>query len=133
MRREEMEQYRQRLVEMGQRLKDDESGVMNEALCQTGGDANGNLSNVPMHLADISTEAFEQEMSTSLLTNGRLMQIEVADALDRIENDTFGKCQQCDRDIGASRLQVVPYTRYCMDCAQNAEEDGEAGFRPTLL
>ena len=133
MRREAMEQYWQRLVEMGQRLKNDESGVMNEALRQTGGDANGNLSNVPMHLADISTEAFEQEMSTSLLTNGRQIQLEVADALDRLENGTFGKCQQCGCDIGASRLQVVPYTRYCVECAQDAEEDGEAGFRPTLL
>lgn len=133
MRREELEQYRERLVEMGQRLKNDESGVMNEALRQTGGDANGNLSNVPMHLADISTEAFEQEMSTSLLTNGRLIQIEVADALDRTENGTFGKCEQCGRDIAEDRLRVVPYTRYCVDCAQNAEEEGEAGFRPTLL
>ena len=87
MRREDMEHYRERLVEMGQRLKNDESGVMNEALRQTGGDASGNLSHVPMHLADISTEAFEQEMSTSLLTNGRLIQIEVADALDRLENE----------------------------------------------
>ena len=133
MRREQLEKYRQHLVEMGQRLKDDESSVMGEALRQGGGDASGNLSHVPMHLADISTEAFEQEMSTSLLTNGRLMQIEVADALDRIENGTFGKCQQCGEDIGAGRLQAVPYTRYCVNCPQNAEEEGEAGFRPTLL
>jgi len=128
-----MQQYQERLVAMGQRLKSDESGVMGEALRQAGGDASGNLSNVPMHLADIGTEAFEQEMSTSLLTNGRQLQIEVADALDRVENGTFGKCQQCGQNIAQGRLQAIPYTRYCVECAQDAEEDGEAGFRPTLL
>jgi DnaK suppressor protein len=133
MKREEKEKYRRRLMEMAARLKNDEAVVMGEALRQTGGDANGNLSNVPMHLADIGTEAFEQEMSTSLLTNGRQMQIEVAGALDRLESNTFGKCQQCGADISEGRLNTLPYTRYCVECAQNAEEDGEVGFQPTLL
>jgi DnaK suppressor protein len=133
MKREEIERYRQRLVEMGERLKNDDLGVASEALRQSGGDAVGNLSNVPMHLADMGSDTFEQEMSTSLLTNGRLIQIEVADALERIEQGTFGKCQECGRDIGEARLQAIPYTRYCVSCAQNAQEEGEAGFRPTLL
>jgi DnaK suppressor protein len=133
MKRKEIESYRQRLIELATRLKHDESGVMSEALRQAGGDASGSLSNVPMHLADLSTDTFEQEISTSLLTNGRLLQIEVADALDRIDMGRFGKCQQCDGDIGAGRLEAVPYTRYCLECARDAETDGEAGFRPTLL
>lgn len=133
MKRQEMEKYRQRLIELGTRLKNDESGVIGEALRQLGSDASGNLSNVPMHLADLSTDTFEQEMSTSLLTNGRLIQIEVAGALDRIDQGAFGQCQQCDGDIGEGRLEAVPYTRYCVACAQDAENEGEAGFRPTLL
>ena len=133
MKREEIEKFRQRLIEMGTRLKIDESGVMAEALCHGGGDASGNLSNVPMHLADLSTESFEQEMSASLMTNVRQTQSEVAHALDRIDRGTFGKCQQCGLNISAGRLQAVPYTRYCMECAQNAESEGEAGFRPTLV
>jgi len=133
MKREEIENYRQQLIELGTRLKSDESGVMNEALRRAGGESGGNLSNVPMHLGDLGTETFEQEMSSSLLTNGRLLQIEVADAMDRIDKGTFGKCEQCGRDIGAGRLQAVPYTRYCRECAQNAENEGEAGFRPTLV
>lgn len=133
MNRHETEKYRQRLLELAARLKSDEFLNVGEALCQTGGGSSGNLSNVPMHLADMGTETFEQEMSTSLLTNGRQMQSDVAAALDRIEQGNFGMCQQCNKDIGEGRLQAVPYTRYCLDCAQSAEEDGEAGFQPTLL
>jgi|SRR5579884_1462668 DnaK suppressor protein len=133
MQRKEQEKYRQRLLEMAARLKSDEPGVISDALRQASGDISGNISNVPMHLADLGTDTFEQEMSAGLLANARQLQIEVAAALDRIEQGTFGKCEQCGRDIGEGRLEVVPYTRYCIDCAQSAENEGETGFQPTLL
>lgn len=133
MTNKKQEKYQQRLLEMAARLKDDEEGVASDALRQVSGDVSGNLSNVPMHLADLATDTFEQEMSASLLTNARQLQTEVAHALDRIENGTFGKCEQCGQDIGEGRLEALPYTRYCVECAQSAESDGEAGFQPTLL
>lgn len=130
---DQREQYRQRLLSMAARLKSTDATVGGEALRQTGGDASGNLSNVPLHLADVSTETFEQEMSTSLLQNERQLQAEVAAALDRVEQGTFGRCEGCGQPVAEDRLQAVPYTRYCVDCAQKAEEDGEVGFQPTLL
>lgn len=129
----EQKKYQQRLLEMATRLKENEEGVANDALRQVSGDVSGNLSNVPIHLADLATDTFEQEMSASLMTNARQLQTEVAAALDRIENGAFGKCEQCGRDISEGRLEALPYTRYCVDCAQSAENDGEAGFQPTLL
>ena len=133
MTNKEQKKYQQRLLEMATRLKNNEEGVANDALRQVSGDVSGNLSNVPMHMADLGTDTFEQEMSASLMTNTRQMQTEVAAALDRMEKGTFGKCEQCGRDISEGRLEALPYTRYCVDCAQNAENDGEAGFQPTLL
>ena len=133
MKREVQEKFHQHLLEMAARLKSDEAGVSNDALRQASGDHSGNLSNVPMHLADLGTDTFEQEMSASLLTNARQLQSEVAAALDRFEQGKFGQCEQCGQDIGEGRLQAVPYTRYCVDCAQNAESEGEVGFQPTLL
>jgi DnaK suppressor protein len=133
MTRKEQENHWQHLVEMAERMKNQEEGVAGGALRQVSGEASGNLSNVPMHLADLATDTFEQEMSASLLTNSRQLQTEVAAALDRIEQGTFGKCEQCGCDIGEGRLDAVPYTRYCVDCAQTAESEGEVGFQPTLL
>jgi RNA polymerase-binding transcription factor DksA len=133
MNKQQIEKYRQRLIDMAARLRGDDASVGGEALRQASGDASGNLSNVPQHLADIGTDAFEQEMSASLLRNERELQAEVAAALDRVEQGVFGQCQRCGAEIADGRLQAVPYTRYCVDCAQNAQEDGEAGFQPTLL
>jgi DnaK suppressor protein len=129
----ERETYRARLLDMASRLHNADSRVAQEALRQAGGEASGQLSNVPMHLADVGTDAFEQEVSATLMQNERQIQGEVAAALERIETGTFGRCQRCGKDIAKGRLDALPYTRCCVECAQNAEEDGEAGFQPTLL
>jgi RNA polymerase-binding transcription factor DksA len=65
--------------------------------------------------------------------NERQLQTEVAAALDRLEQGNYGRCEQCGEEIARGRLEAVPYTRYCVNCAQIAANDGEAGFRPTLL
>ena len=129
----EHEQYRTRLLDMASRLRDADGRVAQEALRQSGGETSGQLSNVPIHMADVGTDAFEQEVSSSLLQNERQLQGEVAAALDRMEAGTFGRCQECGGAISKGRLNALPYTRYCVQCAQNAEDDGEAGFQPTLL
>jgi DnaK suppressor protein len=133
MKRKEQEKHRPRLLKLAARLKTDEPGVISDALRQVSGDISGNLSNVPMHLADLGTDTFEQEMSAGLLANARQLQTEVAAALDRMEQGTFGNCEQCGCDVGEGRLQALPYTRYCVNCAQSAEKEGEAGFQPTIL
>jgi RNA polymerase-binding transcription factor DksA len=127
------ENYRRSLLEMATRLQEDDSSVVGEALRQSGGDASGNLSNTPQHLADLGTDTFEQEMNASLLQNTRQIRAEVVAALNRLERGAFGKCERCGQEIGEGRLQTVPYARYCVDCAQEAEDAGEAGFQPTLL
>jgi RNA polymerase-binding transcription factor DksA len=118
---------------MASRLQDADGRVAQEALRQSGGETSGQLSNVPLHMADVGTDAFEQEVSSSLLQNERQIQGEVAAALDRTEDGTFGLCQNCGGEIGKGRLDALPYTRYCVKCAQTAEDNGEAGFQPTLL
>jgi RNA polymerase-binding transcription factor DksA len=131
--RRQREKYRSRLLSMASRLQDADDRVAQEALRQSGGEASGQLSSVPMHPADVGTDAFEQQMNSSLMQNERQIQGEVAAALERIEEGTFGRCQNCDREISKERLKMLPYTRYCVKCAQNAEDDGEAGSQPTLL
>ncbi len=114
----ERKEYQARLLDMATRLQDADGRVAQEALRQTGGETSGQLSNVPMHMADVGTDAFEQEVSSSLLQNERQIHGEVAAALDRIENGTFGVCQNCGGEIGKARLDALPYTRYCVKCAR---------------
>lgn len=45
----------------------------------------------------------------------------IKEALNRIENGTFGACEQCGEDITIKRLQVRPVTTQCIDCKTKEE------------
>lgn len=121
MNKTEVEAYRRQLMALGQRLKGDVSDLTGEALRQVGGEASGNLSNAPVHPADLGSDTFEQEVSMSLLQNEERTLEEIAAALTRMEQGTFGRCEECRKPIPRERLQAVPYARHCVDCAKRLE------------
>src|SRR5690349_19392663 len=112
MTREQLEKYREKLLGLGRRLQRDASDVAHEALRQTGGEASGSLSNAPMHLADLGTDNFEQEVSLGLLENEGLILEQINAALRRFDDGTYGRCQQCKKEIAADRLDALPYTSF---------------------
>lgn len=121
MNRTEMQAYWQSLLDLRARHNGDVSHLADEALRRTGGGAAGNLSNMPIHMADLGTDNFEQEFTLSLLHNEEQLLDEIAAALERINQGTFGQCEECQGDIPKPRLQAVPYARYCVDCARKLE------------
>jgi RNA polymerase-binding protein DksA len=121
MSRSELAKYREQLVALGKRVRGEFPQRQNEALRQVGGSVGGNLSNIPTHPADIATDAFQQETAVSVLENQEQLLEETEAALQRIEDGTFGKCQECGNDIGSQRLDAVPYTPFCVDCARDLE------------
>jgi DnaK suppressor protein len=114
--------YRQMLLLLRQRLTGDVSHLKDEAL-RRNGSAGGNLSNMPIHMADLGTDNFEQEFTLSLLQNEEQVLDEIAAALDRIQKGRFGRCEDCQGVIPKARLQALPYARYCVGCARKAEEN----------
>jgi DnaK suppressor protein len=121
MKKAEQEKYRQQLEDLKDRLRGDLNGLTAEALRKTGGEASGNLSNAPVHMADLGTDNFEQEMSMTLLENNKQIGNEIDSALRRIDGGTFGRCEECGKDIAAGRLQALPYARYCIDCSRRLQ------------
>jgi RNA polymerase-binding transcription factor DksA len=129
----EREGFRRRLQALANRLKGDVASLSKEALRLTGGEASGNLSNMPYHTADLGTDNFEQEMSTSLLENQDQILRDIAAAMRRLADGTYGKCELCRKAIPKQRLQATPYTPYCIDCARQMEADGSRDRRAAGL
>jgi RNA polymerase-binding transcription factor DksA len=119
----ELEAYRQQLLDLGKRMERDLSGLADETLREGGGPARGNLSNTPVHPADLGSDNFEQDLTLSLMENEGQTLEEISAALDRVSKGAFGKCESCGRDIPPERLQAIPYARLCIDCAR--KEDSE--------
>ena len=127
MTKKDIEQFRQQLLALGKQLKSEFAKLEDAALRQTGGEASGSLSNAPLHMADLGSDTFEQEVSLSLLENDNQRLEEVGAALQRIEQGRFGRCEECGGAIPIERLRAVPYARLCIECARDAEQPAQRG------
>jgi RNA polymerase-binding transcription factor DksA len=104
---------------MRKRLGGDISELEEETLRPVGGEASGDLSDVPLDPADLGSDNYEEEVSLGLLENEEQLMEEVNTALERIGQGTFGRCEQCQTEIPRERLNALPYTRYCIRCARD--------------
>lgn len=81
------------------------------------------LSNMPIHLADAGSDTFELENTLGLVGSERKLLQEIHDALDRIENNTYGICDGgTEHPIPKARLKAIPWARYCVKCASLSEK-----------
>jgi RNA polymerase-binding transcription factor DksA len=122
MTKTEIQSYREQLIALRSRHNGDVSHLTDEALRRSEGSAAGNLSNTPIHMADLGTDNFEQEFTLSLLQNEEQLLDEISAALERMNQGIFGRCEECQGEIPKARLQAVPYARYCVTCARKLEE-----------
>ncbi len=123
LKNEEIESFRRILLGLQARLQGDLDQMTEEALHKSGGDAAGNLSSMPLHMADLGTENFDQDFTLGLIENEQDTLGQIHDALARIERGTFGKCEECGETIGRSRLHALPYTPSCIECARKRESE----------
>src|SRR4051794_36808310 len=121
MKKAEMKAYKEQLLALRARLRGDVNGMADAALRKTRSEANGDLSSMPIHMADIGSDNYEQEFTLSRMEDeeGTLDAIETA--LERIESNEYGDCEECGGKIPKTRLQAIPYTPHCVKCAEVAE------------
>ena len=81
-----------------------------------GGDASGGS------MADVATELFEQELAAFLSRNVQEHLTNVNDALTRIDEGTYGRCEDCGDEINPDRLGALPWARRCLSCQANLEK-----------
>jgi DnaK suppressor protein len=123
MKKEEMEPFLKQLLQLGWRLQGDVDALADETQHTTNGKAMGNLSNKPVEdRAELSSGNYDEEVTVGLLGGEELRLGEINDALDRINNGSFGCCEECGQEISHERLEAVPFARQCIDCARKAQQ-----------
>ena len=73
------------------------------------------------HLADTATVTYDREMDYSLEENSEEILRDIDDALQRINDGTYGICENRGEQIAAERLEAIPWTRLCIDCKRLEE------------
>ena len=127
LKKKELEEFRQHLLGLKARLQGDVEDLTDGAL--ENASASGD-SKSPTHIAELGTEAFEQEFALSLIASEREVLEEIDDALKRIEEGTYGLCEGCRAEgkspsrsiIPKTRLRAIPSARNCVNCERKREE-----------
>jgi DnaK suppressor protein len=115
MNKKEREEFKRKLLERKVQIGQKLSEVYNESKEME--------TNIAQDLVDKAETSYTKEFLLSLSDTEREQLNLIDDALKRIERKEFGTCQQCEKDISQKRLKALPWTPYCIECQEKAEEE----------
>jgi len=114
LRPEEIRNLRKLLLARKAELMDSYSNL--EVQARAKGKEAGELSAVPYHPADLGTDSFETSLSLALLENESSAIREIDAAIERMDQGTYGACDDCGSPIGKARLRALPQATLCRSC-----------------
>ncbi len=117
MKKSEAKVYKERLIDLRARMRGDVSALATAALEKNAGSGGS----MPIHMADAGTDNYEQEFSLSFMEKDEVVLEQIEAALERIEDGIYGACVTCERKIPKTRLNAIPHTPNCVNCASQLE------------
>jgi len=120
MNKKEAKKFEKQLLAELERLSEGIRKIEESALHESVRETTGDL----YSYAETGTDNFERETALNIATGESQRLRDVADALKRIEEGTFGVCEGCDEPIPKKRLEVFPAARYCVKCKAKLEKEG---------
>jgi DnaK suppressor protein len=118
----DLKHFRQILLEKRREILNNVNEIEDEALKKSRMDATGDLSSMPIHMADIGTDNYEQEFALGLMDSERKLLREIDEALGRIDKKIYGICEGTGKPIPKARLEAQPWARYCVEYARMLEQ-----------
>lgn len=120
--KKELNDFRKLLMLRKDQLLEQIKHLSEDTLKKSQKEASGDISGYTYHMADVATDSYDREFSMGLASNERQMLYEFDDAMKKIEDGTFGFCEDCKDSISKSRLKAVPYARMCIKCQEKKEK-----------
>jgi len=113
--KKERERYRKKLLKRKEEIIDKISETYIESKEVESG--------IAQDVADKAESSYTKEFLLSLSNTEREQLFLIDEALKRLDKDDFAICQMCQKNIGKKRLDAIPWTPYCIDCQEKAEEE----------
>jgi len=119
--KKELSVFRKTILKIKEKVVGDIKHISEDTLKKSQKDASGDISGYSYHMADVATDTYDREFSLGLASNEQKALYELDDALKRIEEGTFGICEECKCVMTKTRLKAVPYARLCVKCQEKRE------------
>lgn len=113
--------FQQRLTSEQARLRRQLGWVTQEATTQDHSIQESMPQSGDDEIADSATSTYLQELDEALVQRAKDQLDAIESALQRIEVGQYGRCLNCGQEISAARLEALPWTPYCRNCAQDLE------------
>ncbi len=119
----ELQEFRELLLEKRRQLVGMVADMEQEAM-RSSASSGGQSSSMPIHMADLGSDTWEQEFTLGLIANERQTLTEIDQALERIKDKTYGLCVATGKPISKARLKAKPWALYCIAYAREREARG---------
>ncbi len=96
--------------------------ISEETVKKSQKDASGDISSYTYHMADVATDNYDREFSMGRVSEDREFLFELDDALKRIEDGSFGICEDCGALVSKTRLKAVPSALLCIKCQEKKDK-----------
>ncbi len=120
--KKDLKDFKKLILKKKEEVLDDLKHITDDTLKKSQKEASGDISGYTYHMADVATDNYDREFSLGLASNERRVLYELDDALKRIEDATFGFCDDCKSTIAKIRLKAVPSARLCIKCQKKREK-----------
>lgn len=127
MKHKDLEHYRLLLQAERRQLLETMESFKEQGIHENMNDVSGELSAYDQHPADYGSQMFEREKDQGLLENLKDQLHLVDQALERIDQGTYGICRQCRQPISPERLEVLPQASLCVRC--KLEEENSSSLK----
>jgi RNA polymerase-binding transcription factor DksA len=124
----QLNDFRQQLESLAARVRSDATAMIEQVRHSSGGNGGSELSNAPFHLGDMGTEEYLYDLNTTLLANEQFIAAEAREALRRMDEKRYGLCESCGKPIVKDRLEAIPFTRFCVGCAEEQSTTPEVNL-----
>lgn len=118
---EELQHFKQLLLEKRKELQGEMNNIKNDEENMSQKEKDGDHSSYPYHMADQGSDNMAQEMNFLYAHRDSRLLYHIDQALDKIEDGTYGKCETCGEFINKDRLFALPHARLCIACKVNEE------------
>ena len=119
--KEQRKTFRQLLITERAKLAEEIRAIARDASTSPR-DASGDLSAYTVHMADMAADTYDRELSMNIASSEQEILYQIDEALKRLDDGTFGVCQQCSKPITVSRLKALPYASLCINCQRTQEK-----------
>ena len=121
MSKTDLDKFRKILIEKRDAIMEDLGELRESDVSSTLKDASGENSAYSFHMADVGTDNMEREKAFFFATREGKYLKQVENALERIEEGTYGVCFDCQQLIPTARLEAVPTATRCVPCKEKAQ------------